>query len=196
MLKQALKCFIDEEDVDELSNVLILACKKRKILFKEVVNILGSQDRGKEILSLAYEWRLLIPTRSFRNLQWNDCLIVFEENETFKILDVVKALVNEALRSGRWSPDRAIYSILKDQEDSHLYVKLVKLLVKRNVGGYVDAIQIKQECEYVGIKKDKVDFIIALFKSIGIFSPSLGYIPTTLLRIGPIYELNPSLIFC
>ncbi len=200
LISKALSCFLDKEFADPLAMILEKAEEKDSLKFEEIVFILSNYEKNEihEILSLGYEWKLIVPQRSLKTLQWNDRVLLFKEGEVFIFYKIIRSFVVEALSSGVWNLDKAVELTFKDRpiEKINSYQRLIRAFIKRSVAGRVDASQIKQECIVIGIDPKEVDSIISSFKAVGIFSPDLGYLPRGLKEIGPVYELNPSLRIC
>ncbi len=198
LISNALKCFLDEEYAEPLAKILEKAEEKDFLTFEEIVSILKNYKDIQEILIFGYEWKLIIPQRSIKTIQWNDRILLLKDGELFTFCKIVRAFVIEAARSGIWNLDKAVEITFKNKpvEKIKSYQKLIHAFIKRSVGGRVTASQIKQECIVIGIDLKEVDSIISSFKAVGIFSPDLGYFPRFLKEVGPIYELNPSLRVC
>ena len=194
LVKKALKGFLPD-CTDSLARILAVALKTGQISYEEIEDLIGAEDEVEEVLLMGYSWRLLLPRRSLKTMEWEDRLLIPMPGEIYEIPSVIRELVREASRSGRWEPHRAIAALFKQIEglEGDRMPDLVELLAQYAKGAHVTAIQIKRACRALDME-DKVDSIIAYLKAGGIVSPALGYLPKAGQRRTPVYELNPSVL--
>jgi hypothetical protein len=193
-LERALATFLGTRKLaGSLARVLIRACKAGKISYDEVDEV--AKDDSEDVLLLGFELRLLLPTRSARGtLEWGDAVLLPKPGEMYKMPNVVKCLVEEAIRTGRWDPDSAVSKVFMIMGESEWEEaqKLVQKLGEEAKNCKINAIQIKRVCRELDLE-DKVDLLIAELKASGVMSPKLGSLNEVIREGSPIYELNPSL---
>ena len=193
-LERALTAFLSPGKLAGLlAPVLIRACKTGKVSYDEVEEI--AKDDSEDVLLLGFELRLLVPTRSAGGtLEWGDAVLLPKPGEMFKMPNVVKCLVEEAIRTGRWDPDNAVAKVFMIMGESEWegVPKLVQKLGEEAKNRKTNAIQIKRVCRELDLE-DKVDLLIAELKASGVMSPKLGSLTEVIREGSPIYELNPSL---
>lgn len=193
-LERALTTFLGPRKLAGLlARVLIQACKTGRVSYDEVEEI--AKDDSEDVLLLGFELRLLVPTRSARGtLEWGDAVLLPKPGEMCKMPNVVRCLVEEAVRTGRWDPDNAVakvFMIMGESEWEEM-PKLVQKLGEEAKNCKINAIQIKRVCGELDLE-DKVDLLIAELKGSGVMSPKLGSLNEVIREGSPIYELNPSL---
>jgi hypothetical protein len=108
--------------------------------------------------------------------------------------NVVSCLVEEAIQTGRWDPDKAVAKIFKVMGESEWekMSKLVGKLREESKDCRINAIQIKKICRELDLE-DKVDPLIAELKGSEVMSPKLDSLAKAIKEGSPVYELNPSL---
>lgn len=193
-LGKALGRFLNQEKLNGfLAQVLIKAFKTGKVSYDEVEEI--AKGDSEDVLLLGFEWRLLIPVRSTRDtLEWADAVLLPKPGEVYKMPNVVKYLVEEAIQTGQWNLENAVVRIFKIMGESEWQKMpgLVKKLVQESKDRKINAIQIKKICRELDLE-DRVDSLIAELKGGGVMSPKLSLLTAVIREGSPIYELNPSL---
>jgi len=190
-VRRALNSFLHSY-TDSVARVLVIAAEKRHVSYDEIEKVV--EDDIKEVLLLGHNWRLTIPARTYKSMEWEDRVLMVEPGEVYEMPNVVQCLVREAGQSGQWEPKKAVSTAFKQIGESKwaLMPKLVELLGSQAKGNRISAVQVKQACEQLGIG-ERVDPLIAELKSTGIMSPCLASLTDALHRRAPVYELNPSL---
>lgn len=193
-LERALGIFLNQEKLNGfLTQVLIKACKTGKVSYDEIEEIASGDS--EDVLLLGFEWRLLIPTRSTRDtLEWEDALLLAKPGETYKMPNVVKYLVEEAIQTGRWEPESAIAEIFKvmGEPEWDKMQNLVQKLGEESQYYRTNATQIKKICRELDLE-DRVNSLIAELKGSGVMSPRVSSLAEVIREGSPIYELNPCL---
>jgi hypothetical protein len=191
-LEKALSRLLKHSELTScLAPVLAHASERGRVSYREVEKMVNGD--AEDVLLLGNEWRLLLPVRTFKSTAWEDRLLLCEPGELYEVPNIARCLVEEASRTGRWDPERAITKIFKDMDEPawERMPKLVEELGKQN-NYRVTAVQIKEVCSELGLG-DRVDTLIAELKASGVMSPKLGSIAEVSREGTPIYELNPSL---
>ena len=192
-LGEALSGLLEDTELAiALAVVLAYACKIGIISYNEVTEIAG--DNPEEVLLLGNKWRLLLPTRVEKSGAWEDRLLLCKPGESYELPNVVRYLVQNASKTGRWAPMRAIAEVFKEMDEPD-WQKMPELLAElgESARNYqISATQIGQMCSRVSLGK-KVDVLIAELKAAGVMSPKLGSLAEVARAGSPLYELNPSL---
>ena len=175
-----------------LASVLAHASKKGRISYWEVAELAG--DNHDEVLLSGNIWRLLLPVRTLKSAAWEDRLLLAKPGELYEVPNIVKYLVEDAQRTGRWEAGQAIAELFRDMGEPNWeqIPKLVERLEKQAKDYRITAVQIKEICNELDLG-DRVDALIAELKGSGVMSPKLGSIAEVARAGSPIYELNPSL---
>jgi len=182
-----------DKTIHPLAKVLSSARKAGRISYSGIEKIIN--DDPEDVLLTGYRWRLLIPTRSIRGgLDWESKILLFDPDKMYKMPNVIKYLVENAEKTGEWNPSYAVAKVFKkmgekDWEKMPMVVKKLKEIAK---DGRINAIQIREICEKLGLK-EKTGPLIAELKGSGIMSPKLSSFAEVFKAKAPIYELNPSL---
>jgi len=194
LLANALSTFVTEYTTS-LARILTACENSGQVTFEQAEELIENGDEIEEVLLSAYEWRVLVPRRSDKTLQWNDRIFIPRPGEVFESPLVVRKLVKLARSTGKWVPVKAAGELAKEMclEPRDRVAKVVELLIEQRKTGLVDGFQIKQICRLSGLKGQE-DTVISNFKAAGILSPALGYLPGVKRQTGPRYELNPSLL--
>jgi len=194
LLTRALNCFISEY-ADSLARILSACEPTGEILYEQAKALIRPGDDPVEVLLTAYEWRLLIPRRTQKTMQWDDRIFIPREGEIYECPHIIRKLVAIAKKTGEWRPLDAAAMLSKEMSigPGNSISRLVQRMLELTRNGHIDGTRIRNACKEVGLK-DKVDTVISNFKAAGIISPALGYLPQMKKQQGPIYELNPSLI--
>jgi len=192
-LEKALSKLLKHGELtSRLASVLAHASKRGSISYREVDKIVN--DNAEDILLLGNEWRLLLPVRTLKSAAWEDRLLLCEPGESYEVPNIARYLVEEATKTGRWDPERAITKIFKEMGEPawERIPKLVERLEEQARDYRVTASQIKKICSELCLG-DRIDMLIAELKASGVMSPKLGSIAEVSREGTPIYELNPSL---
>jgi len=193
-LTKALKLFIPEGAVP-LAQILSGCDSTGEILYEQVEAMTNSGDDPAEVLLTAFEWRLLIPRKSQKTMQWDDRIFIPKHGEIFECPHIIRKLISIAKRTGQWRPLDAAAMLSKEMSigPGNSVSRLVQRIIELAQNGHIDGARIRKACVEEGVE-DKVDTVISNFKSAGIISPALGYLPGIKRSRGPIYEVNPSLV--
>lgn len=173
---------------------LVLDCtgKTGSISYSKITELVG--DNSDDVLLSLYEWRMLLPARVEKSGAWEDRMLLCKPGESYILPNVVRHLVQNAVRTGHWSPMIAVATVFNEMGES-AWQKMPELVMA--LGSYgncrISGIQIRDECKRAGMG-DKVDLLIAELKAAGIMSPKLSTIAEVAKAGSPVYELNPSLI--
>jgi len=149
---------------------------------------------AEDVLLLGNEWRLLLPVRTLKSAAWEDRLLVTKPEELYEVPNIVRYLVEDARKTGRWEAGCALATLFRDMGEPNWeqIPKLVKRLEEQAEDYRITSSQIKKICSELGLG-DRVDMLIAELKGSGVMSPKLGSIAEVSRAGTPIYELNPSL---
>jgi hypothetical protein len=191
-LEKALsKLLKDDELTGHLASVLVKASKRGSISYREVDKMVS--DKAEDVLLLGNEFRLLLPVRTLKSAAWEDRLLLCEPGESYEVPNIIRCIVEEASRTGRWDPGHAITKLFREMSEPawERMPKLVEELVRQSKDYRVTAVQIKEICSELGLG-DRVDMLIAELKGSGLMSPKLGSIAEVSRAGAPLYELNPS----
>ena len=193
-LEKALRRLLQSNELTScLASVLAHASKRGTISYREIDKIIN--DNAEDILLLGNGWRLLLPVRTVKSAAWEDRLLLCEPGESYEVPNIIRYLVEEATKTGRWDSEHAITMIFKDMDEPawERMPKLVERLEEQAENHRIAATNIKKICNDLGLG-DRVDMLIAELKGSGVMSPKLGSLAETA-RVGsPLYELNPSLL--
>ncbi len=178
----------------DLGHVLRYACTtgKGRISYGDVRKLVN--DNAEDILLLGSQWRLLLPSGTVKSAAWEDRLLQCKPGESYELPKVVRYLVQNASKTGRWDPERAISRFFRDADEPYwqLMPRLVEELGKQAKSYRITALQIKQISNEFGLGS-RVDVLIAGLKASGVMSPKLSSIAEVSRAGSPLYELNPSL---
>ena len=193
LIKKALSSFL-VDSTGSLARILCTAAKTGQISFEEIEKLIEPEDDIEEVLLLGYDYRILIPARSFKSMEWTDRVLMAMRGEIYQMPNVIQNLVGEAGHTGKWEPKKAVVAVFKQMEEPEWaqMPKLVEMLTEQARGRKITATQIKQACKTLGLG-DRVDSLIAELKGSGIMSPTLGYLPEAAQKRSPTYELNASI---
>ena len=193
-LEKALSSFLGSSELTKrLALVLGHVCRTGRSSYSEVEIIAG--DGAEDVLLLSTEWRLLLPVKSVRGtMEWADWVFLTEPGEIYEMPVVAKFMVENANQTGEWDSHSAVTKLFREMEepDWHQMSALVERLRERARGRRVNAVQIKEACDQLGLG-ERVDPLIAELKAGGIISPKVGSLFEVIRAGSPIYELNPSL---
>jgi hypothetical protein len=191
-LKDALCSFMKADEAARIAQLLEAIVRRGKIAYEEAKEMVGEDI--EDVLMSGYGWRLLLPVRASKAGDWEDRMLTAQPGEIYQIVNVVKHLVKNASKTGRWDPETAIAEAFKDIGEPEIdkVLTLVARIGSEAKGRRINGVQIKRLCTELGLG-DRVDPLISELKACGIISPKLSSL-TDSSRVGtPIYELNPSL---
>jgi hypothetical protein len=192
-LKEALSSFLNADDAAKMARLLDLVVRNRKASYEEAKAMIGEDI--EDILISGYGWRLLLPVRAAKAGDWEDKMLMVQPGEIYQMVNVVKHLVKNASKTGRWDPETAIVDAFKDIGEPE--IDKMSILVERIAfeakGRRISGIQIKKLCTELGLG-DRVDPLISELKACGIISPKLSSLTDPSRAGTPIYEINPCLL--
>ena len=170
-LEEVLKERFPGEDVKVIARVLAFAADRGSIRYEEI-GLEG--DLKVDLLFLLVKERLLLPVWTSRTLAWEDRILTFKSGERYEMPHVIRNLVRNAEKKGRWSSDYAIKKYLKDigEPESDKILEFFKLIRKNAGGGKVTPDLIEEASEKTGLKSN-IGRVIAELKGGGIISPCL-----------------------
>jgi len=192
-LEKALSRLLKHSELTScLASILAHASEKSIISYREIHKIIN--DNAEDILLLGNEWRLLLPVRTVKSAAWEDRLLLCEPGESYEVPNIIRYMVEEASKTGRWDPGRAITRIFKEMDELawERMPKLVDRLEEQAENHRIATTKIKKICIELGLG-DRVDTLIAELKAAGVMSPKLGSLAEVARTGSPLYELNPSL---
>jgi len=192
-LESALSRLLNHSELtSRLVPVLSSASKRGRVSYREVEKMVNGD--AEDVLLLGNEWRLLLPVRTLKSAAWEDRLLVTKPEELYEAPNIVRYLVEDASRTGRWNPEQAITELFREmgEPDWGQMPKMVERLGEQAKDYRITAAQIKMVCNELGLG-DRVDALIAELKGSGVMSPKLGALAEVSRAGMPIYELNPSL---
>lgn len=194
-LDRALGGFLGYTGVtSDLGRVLRYACTygKGRISYRDVTKLVN--DNAEDVMLLGSQWRLLLPSATVKSAAWEDRLLLGEPEELCEVPNVIRYLVENASKTGRWDPERAISRFFREADDPcwQLMPRLVEKLGKQAESYRITAVQITKIYSELGMG-DRVDALIAGLKASGVMSPKLSSIAEVSRAGSPLYELNPSL---
>ena len=192
-LEKALSRLLKHSELTScLASILAHASEKSIISYREIHKIIN--DNAEDILLLGNGWRLLLPVRTVKSAAWEDRLLLCEPGESYEVPNIIRYMVEEASKTGRWDPGRAITRIFKEMDELawERMPKLVDRLEEQAENHRIATTKIKKICIELGLG-DRVDTLIAELKAAGVMSPKLGSLAEVARAGSPLYELNPSL---
>jgi len=192
-LEKALSRLLSHGELtNRLAQVLARASERGRVSYREVEKIVNGD--AEDVLLLGNEWRLLLPVRTLKSAAWEDRLLVAKPEELYEVPNIIRYLVEDARKTGRWEAGCALTDFFRDigEPNWEQIPKLVERLEKQARDYRVTASQIKTVCNELSLG-DRVDALIAELKASGVMSPKLGAIAEVSRAGMPIYELNPSL---
>jgi len=192
-LESALSRLLNHSELtSRLVPVLSSASKRGRVSYREVEKMVNGD--AEDVLLLGNEWRLLLPVRTLKSAAWEDRLLVTKPEELYEAPNIVRYLVEDASRTGRWNPEQAITELFREmgEPDWGQMPKMVERLGEQAKDYRITAAQIKMVCNELGLG-DRIDALIAELKGSGVMSPKLDALAEVSRAGMPIYELNPSL---
>ena len=192
-LEKALSRLLKHSElISCLAPILAHASEKSIISYREVAKI--TNDDAEDVLFLGNEWRLLLPVRTVKSAAWEDRLLLCEPGESYEVPNIIRYMVEEASKTGRWDPEHPITNIFKEIGEPawQIMPKLIERLEEQAENHRIAATNIKKISSESGLG-DRVDALIAELKATGVMSPKLGSLAEVARAGSPLYELNPSL---
>ena len=191
-LEKALKSFMTGDiHVSDLARVLSLFSHCERVNYQELASVTyGSVD---EVLLALWEWKLVIPVRSFKCSEWDSRILLAEPGESYEMPNISKTLVKMGMETGRWDSTPAILDLFQCMGEPE-WEKLPALILsikKNTMHNKIDGARIGALCIKNGLK-DKTGTMIAVLKGAGIISPKLAAISQVAESRSPLYEFNPS----
>jgi hypothetical protein len=115
-LEKILGALLGDADlVTALAAILARASETGRISYNEVTEIAG--DSPEEVLLRGNKWRLLLPTRVEKSGAWEDQLLLCKTGESYELPNVVEYLVQNASKTGCWSPMMAVAEVFKETDE-------------------------------------------------------------------------------
>ena len=188
-LEKVLRKRFPDEDVFLLADLLLEASLKGMISYEEI----NFEGKTEELLLLAYRQRMLIPFRTSqvsKSLAWDNRILIFQPQESYEMPLIIRYLVKNAEKTGRWSPFKALKECLTDLGEKKIKQTLKvtrKILRKAKKENYkIVAEQISKFAVEVGVNPSE---LIRKLKGLGVISPC----SRKFLTEGIVYEVNPSM---
>jgi hypothetical protein len=191
-LEKALKSFMTGDiPVSDLARILSLFSDFDRVNYRELASVTyGSLD---EALLVLWEWKLVIPVRSFQCSEWDSRILLAEPEEFYEMPNISKMLVKKGIETGRWESTEAILDLFHYMGEVE-WEKMPDLIlsIKKNLmHNTINGAKINMLCIQNGLK-DKAGAMIAVLKGAGIISPKLKAISQISKSRSPLYEYNPS----
>jgi hypothetical protein len=191
-LEKALNSFmIGDIPVSDLAHVLSLFSHCERVNYQELASVTyGSVD---DVLLTLWEWKLVIPVRSFKCSEWDSRIMLTEPEESYEMPNISKTLVKIGMETGRWDSASAILNLFQcmGEPEWEKMPALILSIKKNTVHNKIDGSRIGALCIKNGLK-DKTGAMIAVLKGAGIISPKLAAISQVAESRSPLYEFNPS----
>lgn len=192
-LKSVFHIDIKKNSIKDLSKILIYALRNDKIKVKKIQEI--SDKNYEDLLFFIFEKKLLIPTSSYRGLEWQESEFLPKENQEYKMPIIIKNLTKLAMDLGIWNSEESIVNSFNqlDDKDYKKMPMLVNKIYDESDNNKINGHKIKQICKKLELE-ERAGTIISELKATGIMSPLLSKsLFTSLKNKSPLYELNPSL---
>lgn len=192
-LIKALSGFLKVNDAAALAIILDKAEENGSISYEDIeTHVKGDIE---DLLLLAFQWRLLLPVRAAKAGDWEDRMMIPKQGEQYRMPNVIRWLVKNALVSGEWDPEKAIIEVFKNIGEPD--IEKMPILFERMVSGIkghrINGNRIKSICKELGLEA-RVDPLVSELKACGILSHKLSSL-TEVSRAGaPLYEVNPALL--
>jgi hypothetical protein len=192
-LQKALTSFLKSDDAGRMAQLLEEMLKTGTISYEAATKMID--DDAEDILILGYGWRLLLPIRAAKAGDWEDRMILSQPGEIYQMPNVIKHLVENAQKTGRWNPEKAIIEVFRNigEPDSDKMPILVGGIASKIKGHRVSGTKINKICTDLGLGA-RVDPLVSELKACGILSHKLGALTEASRTGSPIYEINPSLL--
>jgi hypothetical protein len=194
-LTKALSGFIKENEFAEpLARGMLLFLEDETVALDRLRAIFGSDY--EDILLLAFDWKLIIPLIPSKTCAWEDLAVSGINAPLYTMPKAVLYVLKEAMNKGIWDVDmglKIMFETLDISVTPDKMVELVEELFNREKFMCVSARDIDIACRTVGLP-GFADQVIAIFKGVGIISPKLSYLGKLKPALGPLYDVNPSLV--
>jgi hypothetical protein len=191
-IRRALELVIGTDE--PLSFVLAAAldrCREQETIAFEKIAALAPDD-GREVILLAWDWKLLIPRRSRQSSEWDDRIMRLEAGECFEMVNIVKFLLALAAESGTWDLSTAVRSLYRQMGEPAFesMLPLIKEIAKRVNYLSISGTAIHAACVRTGFP-DRTGAMIAILKGGGVISPRLMSSSPSEKMGSPLYEMHP-----
>jgi len=193
-LEKALGGFLRNAPLRQMAEILAYASATGGISYDEAQKAIDGDD-PEDALLIAYAQRMLIPVKSRKGtMEWDDAVLLCQPGEDYRMPNVIRGLVRQADKTGKWNPEQAVGQSLREMGETEWYRMsgLIRRLGETADPCRISADQIRQVCQEFKLE-DRIDVIIAELKGSGVMSPKLGSMAERLTMRSPVYELNPSL---
>ncbi len=191
-IRRALELVIGAEGA--LGFVLATAldrCRRQEnITFEDIAAL--SPDDGREVILLAWDWKLLIPRRSRQSAEWDDRILRLEAGEHFEMVNIVKFLLTSAAESGTWDLAAAVRSLYGQMGEPAFenMPSLINEIAKQVKYSSIFGTAIHAACVRTGFQ-DRTGSMIAILKGGGVISPRLMSSNPSEKIVSPLYEMHP-----
>ena len=179
---------------ESLGSVLAAALdrgrRQESIAFEEIAAL--APDDGREVILLAWDWRLLIPRRSRQSAEWDDRILRLEAGEHFEIVNIVRFLLDSAAQSGTWDLGEAVRSLYAEMGEPSFadMPLLVEKIARRVKYSNLSGTAIHAACVHAGFQ-DRTGAMIAILKGGGVICPRLLSSNPAEKKGSPLYEMHP-----
>ena len=148
----------------------------------------------EDMLILRNKWRLLVPLRTSRTVDWENGVFLAKPEEIYKMPKIVVYLVKAAIKTGGWETECAIneFFMATGAPEYSRMVEMVSKMIQVAKDYRITSIQIRKVAEEFGLG-ERVDPLIAELKSAGLLSPRWSLFTEALKKRAPFYEINPSI---
>jgi len=188
-LQTALESVFSEEEATALARLLD-SFQPHDTIYYENIDL--PEDQKAEYILMAFEERLLIPYTSSPGGAWQDSMLTLAPGSLYIMPRVIKTLVDDAAKTGRFDPDAAIRDVLAEKEDKDEVKQLIDYFNRLKP----HAVSYKIEAGLLGTLNQgptplpDLHNTVDLFVLVGMMSPcTRGPITSGLAW----YELNPAL---
>ena len=192
-IRQALTALLDDDPLLPCLAEVLQKCRSRQgTKFSEICETAGTDAR--ELLLLAWDFRLLLPRRSSQCAEWDDRIMRFEPEEIYDTVNIVDHLLSIAAETGAWNVDAAAADLYKRMGEAE-YRKmpaLIRRITQLSANGAITAAKIHSACLRTGIT-NRTGAMIAILKGGGIISPKLMSSSPKEKSGSPVYELHPAI---
>ncbi|MEJ5300654.1 MAG: hypothetical protein WHS38_06670 [Thermodesulforhabdaceae bacterium] len=193
-LAKALDSFIREKDfIESLACGMLLFLESETVDLDRLIRAAGPDYL--EVLLLAFEWKLILPLLPSKTCAWEDLAIVGISAKLYSMPKAVYYIIRQSAEKGFWDVEgglKVMFKTLDVPASPDKMTTLVQELFNRERFMSVSARDIDLACRAVGLP-GLADPVIAIFKGFGIISPKLSHVGKSVLGLGPLYDLNPSL---
>lgn len=185
-----------------ISDVLLLEPLAKTLLFfleDEIVYLdkikLSAGENYIDLLLLAFEWKLFVPFASTKTCAWEDRLLLGINSDRYEMPKAVLYVLKESTAKALWDVEEGLKKLFRDVEapiSPDGMVILAKEIFSRASHMCITGKDVVIACNRLQHTK-LADPTIAIFKSLGIISPKLSSVGAMSSRLGPLYDINPSL---